>query len=97
MTSLDVTRTGDWHTMFLPGIPPKELTPEQWHSLQELASIYTRRQQERGDSHNPNVSMPGGWHLSARTSEFDKLHNVAAAIIANDYKSLQNYRNEEQA
>lgn len=93
---MDVTRTGDWQTLFLPGIPPKELTEGQWRSLQELASIHTRRQQERRDAPNPNISnMAGGWHLTARTGEFEKLHNIASGIIANDYKALQEYREQE--
>lgn len=97
MSGLQITYGTDWMSMFLAGLPPKDITEKQWKALGELASIHAKRTEGQHPNLRANVNLTGGWGIVARPAEFVELHNIAGAILAHHYGTLADYRDEPQA
>lgn len=97
MTVLEVTRDSEWCSMFLKGLPPKGITDQQWQALMELASLHARRRQARRNIEPLTTgNTVGGWHITATPSEFERILDIAGAILAKQFGPLAAYRAEPQ-
>ncbi|MBT1001182.1 hypothetical protein KIH31_01090 [Paenarthrobacter sp. DKR-5] len=95
MTLLEVKRDTEWCSMFVDGLPPADLTRQQWQALMELASIHDKRRPDDQTQTGRN-GRAGGWNLFARNGEFERLLGIAGAILTNDFGPLAEYRYEAQ-
>jgi hypothetical protein len=97
LSKLEITYGTDWCSMFIAGLPPKDLEERQWGALTQLASIYGKRMQDQRVARPLDISFPGGWSITARTAEFGRLHDIAGAILAHQYGPLAVYRDGTDA
>jgi hypothetical protein len=92
VSNLEIAYGPNWSSIFLAGLPPRDVSEKQWQALSELARLHAAS----GTAFtNSPAHHPGGWSITARPGDFEKLHSIAAAILAHQYGPLAEYRAKE--